>query len=117
MTAELGTLVQIELPDYLEGHEIALKDADLGVEIALVVVVHHGHRVFEGDDVGIGFIDDDAADGFIDGRLAQAGDGDGHEDSRGDSEYHPLALDKNAHVFAQGRFLRRHCVIKRGNRS
>ena len=43
-TAELGTLIEIQLPDHLQRHQIALQDADLGVEIALVVVVDHRRR-------------------------------------------------------------------------
>ena len=37
MSSELGTLVQVQLPDHLQRHQIALQDADFGVEIALVV--------------------------------------------------------------------------------
>ena len=39
-------LIEIELADDLKSEQIALQDADLGVEIALVVVVDDGHRVF-----------------------------------------------------------------------
>ena len=37
MSTELGTLVEIELADDLEREQIALQNADFGVEIALVV--------------------------------------------------------------------------------
>src|SRR5216684_5108346 len=114
LTAELGTLIEIQLPDYLQRHQIALQDANLGVEIALVVVVDHRHGVLEGNEVRIGLIDDNLACRFVDGSLAQAGDGDGHEDADYNPDDHPLALDKNAQVFAHCGFLRRGHVIKRG---
>ena len=114
MTAELGTLIEIQLPDDLHRHQIALQDADLGVEIALVVVVDHGHGVLEGNEVRIGLVDDDLACRLVNGSLAQAGNGDGHEDAHYNPDNHPLALDKNAQVFAHCGFLRRRQVIKRG---
>ena len=37
VTAELRTPVKIQLPDHLQGHQIALQNADFGVKIALFI--------------------------------------------------------------------------------
>src|SRR5208282_5759873 len=114
MAAELGTLIQIQLPDYLQGHQVALQDADFGIEIALLInVVGVGRRVFEGNQVRIRFVDGDASYGIVDGSLAQAGNRDRHEDAYDHRDHQPLALDENAHVLAQHGFLRREDVIER----
>ena len=114
MAAELGALIEIKLADHLERQQIALQNADFGVEIALVVIVDDRHRVFEGDEIGIGFVDDDLSNRLVDGSLAQAGDGNGDKNANHDAGHQPFSLDENAEIFAQSRFLRRQNVIKRG---
>ena len=52
MAAELGAPIEIQLPDHLQRHQIALQYADLGIEIALVVIIDHRPRIFEGDEIG-----------------------------------------------------------------
>src|ERR1019366_9129020 len=114
MATELRALVQIELADDLEGKEIALQNTDFGIHIALVVVVDNRHRVFERDEVGIGFVDDDLGGRVVHGNLPEAGDGHDCENPRYTREDQPFALDEDAEVLAQRRLLRRQHVIKRG---
>ncbi len=114
MAAELGTLVEIELTDDLEREQIALQDADLGVEVALVVVVDDWHRVFEGNEIGVGLVDDDLANGFVDGCLPETGDGNDCKDSDDASDDQPFSFDENAEIFAQRGFLCGQHVVQRG---
>src|SRR5580693_3864169 len=115
MAAELGSLVEIELTDDLEREQIALQNADFGIKVALVVIVDYRHRVFEGDEIRVGLVDDNLTNGFIDRRLAQAGDGDDRKNADDDSCDKPFSLDENAEILAQRGFLRRQHVVKRGS--
>src|SRR5713226_9824727 len=114
LAAVLGALVEVQLPDDLQGEQVALQDASLSVEIGLVIVVHDRHGILEGDEIRVRLVDGDATDSLVHRGLAEAGDGDRGENAHHAGDYDPLALEEDAQVFAQGRLLGGQHGIKPG---
>ena len=107
LAAVFRALIEIQLTDDLESEQIALQDADFGIEIAWVVIIHDRHGIFKRDQVRVGLVHRDPAHRLIDRCLAQAGDRYRCEDAKQAGEYDPFALDEDPQVFAQYRFMRR----------
>ena len=107
VSTELGTPVQTQFLDHLQGKQIALQNLDFGLQFRGIVIVQVKRgRIVEIDQAGIRFIDGDAAAGFVNGGHLEAGDGDYGEDRQQTGENRPFALHQDADVFAECRFLR-----------
>ena len=62
MAAEFGALIKIQLADHLQRHQIALQDANFGIQFGLIVIIHHRLGIFEGYEIRIAPVDHDLPD-------------------------------------------------------
>jgi len=70
----LGALVEIQLPDDLQGQQVTLQNAYFGVEVGGVIVVHDGTESLKVMRLESALFGGDAANRLIDRGLAEAGE-------------------------------------------
>jgi len=100
MTAKLGAPVKIQLPYHLERKQVALNDANLCIQIALVVVVDDRHGILERDDVRIALFTR-LSGRFVDWRLTKAGDRNGGKNA------HEHAMTSHLRLMRDAQYSRR----------